>query len=70
MLIGSIFLRHSRVVLRDVDGSEVEIPAEDAYLIYTYVMEHRQEITEIMRREVGKIGQEKRKSIDKRDERS
>jgi hypothetical protein len=44
MLIGTIYLKQTHLVLRDVDGSEVGLTLDDALKVCTYVKDHRQEI--------------------------
>ena len=46
MLLGTIFLRHGRVILRDVDGSEVALSIEDALTFRKWLYMHSPELTE------------------------
>jgi hypothetical protein len=44
MLIGTIYLKQTHLILRDVDGSEVSIPLEDSLDLYTFIKEHKKGI--------------------------
>jgi hypothetical protein len=46
MLIGTIYLKQTHLILRDVDGSEESLTLEDALDVYAFVKEHLQEIEE------------------------
>jgi hypothetical protein len=58
LLIDTIFIRNDRVILRDVDGSEVSLTAEDAEYFKDWLYVRRREVREIIRRHLkeGKIG--------------
>ncbi len=44
MLIGTIYLKQTHLILRDVDGSEESITLEDALDLYTFIKEHKKGI--------------------------
>jgi hypothetical protein len=44
MLIGTIYLKQTHLILRDVDGSEVSITLEDSLDLYTFIKEHKRGI--------------------------
>jgi hypothetical protein len=46
MLIGTIYLKQTHLILRDVDGSEESLTLEDTLDVYAFVKEHLQEIEE------------------------
>jgi len=46
MLLGHIYLKQTHLILRDVDGSEVSLPLDDALDVYAFVKERLQEIEE------------------------
>ena len=46
MLIGTIYLNQTHLILRDVDGSEVNLTLDDAVDLYQFVKDHLQEIAE------------------------
>ena len=46
MLIGHIYLTQTHLILRDVDGSEVNLTLDVALDVYTFVKDHMREIEE------------------------
>jgi len=44
MLLGTIYLKQTHLILRDVDGSEVGLPLDDALDVYLFVKDHLKEI--------------------------
>ncbi len=46
MLLGTISLKQTHLVLKDVDGSEVSLTFEDALDVYAFVKDHMPEIEE------------------------
>ena len=44
MVLGTISLKQTHLVLRDVDGSEVSLTFDDALDVYRFVKEHLPEI--------------------------
>jgi hypothetical protein len=44
MLIGTIYLKQTHLILRDVDGSEESITLEDALDLYTFIKENKKGI--------------------------
>jgi hypothetical protein len=44
MLIGTIYLRQTHLILRDVDGSEVSLTLEDVLELYAFIKEHKKGI--------------------------
>jgi len=45
-LIGTIYLKHTHLILRDVDGSEERLMLEDALEVLAFLAKHKHEIEE------------------------
>jgi hypothetical protein len=51
MLIDIILIREDHVILRDVDGSEVSLTAEDAEYVQTWLYVNRRKLHEMAQRQ-------------------